>query len=165
MYSSFKWLVKCMMNSAAWMMWSKQLLYLFNKCSGVKSIILLLVQFPFSELLSSNDCSTSSGYSHPEISHIWGIDFSSLIILWIFSFIQLGLSLSLLQSGRVFKYVIIFLWLACALAHSSISSCLIALKQSDSLSTLMFLSKFRALFTPGFLQFCWGSRWWREDER
>lgn len=111
--------------------------------------IIIIGVIPFFKALDLKWMLYVSRVSHPEISHTWCIDFFSLIIAWIFSFICHGLYLSLLQSWRVFKCIIIFLWIACAITHSSISSYLIALKKSDSLSTLIFLSKFRALCTPG----------------
>lgn len=145
-------MIKTAFRSFYQMLWSK------------KYYIIIIGVIPFFKALVLKWMLYISRVSHPEISHTWGIDFFSLIIVWIFSFIRRGLYLSLLQSWRVFKCIIIFLWIACTITHSSISSHLIALKQSDSLSTLIFLSKFRALCIPHFLQFCWGGRWWREDE-
>ena len=86
-------------------------------------------------------------YAYSKISDIQDTDFFSLIIFWIFSFIQLGLFLALLQSlwRESFKCIIFFLWIACAIIHSSISSYLTALKkiwQSFKLNILIKIQSF-----------------------
>ena len=140
-------MVECLMNSVARMMWSKQFSYLFTKCSRMKSTILLRVASLF-----------ISSYSQMTFTHLWNMHIlksqtSRTLISFFDNFLNIFFhpawsvfSPAAITMKRVFKHIIIFLWIAYAIIYSSISSYLIVLKKIWQSFKLNILIKIKIQF-------------------